>query len=160
MCWDPRYGYEPSPYKNYDKLKRIVFERDNYTCQICGYKPNIPLTIKFRYCKKCAEKGFLFKPIPGWKPPMKCKFHEKLNRCGECDYYEEIKIQLPPFEHKLPEEITITFGIPFPLVVHHIDGNKYNDNLENLITVCRSCHRRLHPKGKTLGIEEAKKKIK
>jgi len=30
------------------------------------------------------------------------------------------------------------------LVVHHIDFNKENNHFSNLITVCRSCHNRIH----------------
>lgn len=32
----------------------------------------------------------------------------------------------------------------FNLIVHHIDCNKHNDNLDNLITLCRSCHSKYH----------------
>lgn len=30
------------------------------------------------------------------------------------------------------------------LVVHHTDGDETNDDLNNLIPMCRSCHSRLH----------------
>lgn len=30
------------------------------------------------------------------------------------------------------------------LVVHHIDGNPRNNRLENLLVMCRSCHRTIH----------------
>jgi hypothetical protein len=30
------------------------------------------------------------------------------------------------------------------LDVHHIDENRYNNNLSNLITLCRSCHKKTH----------------
>lgn len=30
------------------------------------------------------------------------------------------------------------------LVVHHVDGDRSNNALENLIPVCRSCHGRIH----------------
>lgn len=33
------------------------------------------------------------------------------------------------------------------LVVHHIDNNKENDNLENLSTICHSCHNSIHKRG-------------
>jgi 5-methylcytosine-specific restriction endonuclease McrA len=32
------------------------------------------------------------------------------------------------------------------LVVHHIDQNKHNSSLGNLITLCRSCHSKIHSK--------------
>ena len=33
------------------------------------------------------------------------------------------------------------------LVVHHRDGNRLNNNLVNLITLCRGCHPTIHRKG-------------
>lgn len=35
------------------------------------------------------------------------------------------------------------------LVVHHIDSNKHNDVMENLITLCKSCHSRHHKLSKS-----------
>ena len=32
----------------------------------------------------------------------------------------------------------------YKLCVHHIDEDIKNDNLDNLVTLCRSCHTRLH----------------
>lgn len=32
------------------------------------------------------------------------------------------------------------------LVVHHIDENVTNNKLENLITLCRTCHSKIHTK--------------
>lgn len=31
-------------------------------------------------------------------------------------------------------------------IVHHIDGDKTNQNLDNLITVCKKCHAKIHSK--------------
>jgi len=36
------------------------------------------------------------------------------------------------------------------LVVHHIDKNKQNNELENLITFCRSCHNKFHSENITI----------
>lgn len=30
------------------------------------------------------------------------------------------------------------------LVAHHIDGNRENNDLDNLIPLCKSCHRKVH----------------
>ena len=31
-----------------------------------------------------------------------------------------------------------------PVVIHHIDWNEENNEIENLVTLCRSCHTRIH----------------
>ncbi len=31
-------------------------------------------------------------------------------------------------------------GMPIPLELHHIDGNRYNNQLENLALLCPNCH--------------------
>lgn len=30
------------------------------------------------------------------------------------------------------------------MVIHHIDGNPYNNKVKNLIVLCRKCHPRVH----------------
>ena len=43
------------------------------------------------------------------------------------------------------------------LCVHHIDGNRYNNDLDNLITVCKCCHQNHHTvRNMTTGRYEAK----
>jgi len=39
-------------------------------------------------------------------------------------------------------------GSKFRLFIHHIDFNKKNNSIDNLVTVCSSCHSRIH--GRTL----------
>jgi len=38
------------------------------------------------------------------------------------------------------------------LVIHHIDGSKNNHDLDNLITLCKSCHMRVHRNGLEVSI--------
>jgi 5-methylcytosine-specific restriction endonuclease McrA len=42
------------------------------------------------------------------------------------------------------------------LVIHHIDGTKDNNVLDNLITLCRSCHPSVHGKHGAIRQEELK----
>lgn len=43
------------------------------------------------------------------------------------------------------------------LLVHHLDENRYNNNIDNLITLCKRCHQNLHTKRNiTTGRYEAK----
>jgi hypothetical protein len=46
------------------------------------------------------------------------------------------------------------------LIVHHIDGNRENNRLENLIPLCRQCHSRVHTKAKQSdAIDELSEKL-
>lgn len=47
-------------------------------------------------------------------------------RCQEC------------FRHQ--NELHSKFGKRYKLIIHHIDYNKQNNNLDNLISLCRNCH--------------------
>ena len=40
--------------------------------------------------------------------------------------------------------ITEWFGGELPLELHHLDGNHYNNRLENLVILCSNCHAQLH----------------
>lgn len=43
------------------------------------------------------------------------------------------------------------------LCVHHLDENRYNNDLSNLITICKRCHQNFHTKrNMTTGRYEAK----
>ena len=44
-------------------------------------------------------------------------------------------------EHKCENcGITKWFGEPCPLELHHIDGNRFNNNFINLQILCPNCH--------------------
>lgn len=44
-------------------------------------------------------------------------------------------------------EQCIECGATDGIEVHHLDGDRGNDTLDNLIPLCRHCHRRLHRVG-------------
>ena len=51
----------------------------------------------------------------------------------------------------LHKEVCELCGSDTNLDIHHIDGNWQNNNLDNLICLCRSCHmKEHHPKGKCI----------
>ena len=133
------------PYQTfYSKIDEIM-SRDNYTCQICGYygvQENHKVVTR---CLDCEKIGFDFQPFPDWNIPKPCKEKGlKFRVCGECPQFKEISIEYVSYAN---------------LMVHHKDGNKTNQREENLVSVCISCHRRLHHRAKTLTIEEVRQKL-
>jgi hypothetical protein len=40
--------------------------------------------------------------------------------------------------------VCVACGTSDELIVHHIDGDRENDRLENLVPVCHSCHSQIH----------------
>ena len=48
------------------------------------------------------------------------------------------------FEHR--DRLCLCCGADSPLDVHHVDGNPTNEDLENLVVLCKSCHRKVHNK--------------
>lgn len=72
-------------------------------------------------------------------------------------YYIEnnIPIGAPKLRKKLLEEgikeckcercgLTEWMGQEIPLELHHLDGNHYNNKLENLVILCSNCHSQIH----------------
>lgn len=46
--------------------------------------------------------------------------------------------------NKLQKELYHSNGKKYSLIVHHIDRNKKNNNPDNLVSVCLSCHVKIH----------------
>lgn len=133
------------PYQTYYGKIDEVMSRDNYTCQICGYYGVQKNDIVVKRCLECERIGIVFQPNPDSAIPKPCREKGlKYRVCGECPEFKEVSIEYVSHSD---------------LVVHHRDGNKKNQALENLVTVCISCHRRLHPRGRILTIDEVKKQM-
>lgn len=87
-------------------------------CPICKKTFYIPKNLinKIKHCsKKCSQKHFVKKEMPGSYRQNAWKTYEK--KCHDCGITDE-RI----------------------LVIHHIDGNRKNGKIENLIPVCHNCH--------------------
>lgn len=55
------------------------------------------------------------------------------------------------------EEVCKICGTDSGIVVHHIDGDRDNNDIDNLMPVCWGCHTRIHRGGE--GVEEWSAKI-
>jgi 5-methylcytosine-specific restriction endonuclease McrA len=143
MCDEMEDKY---PYQTYYSVIDDVMLRDNYTCQICGHYGVLANHVVVTRCLECEKKGIYFEPLPDWNIPKPCREKGiKFRTCGECPQFKEISIEYVSYAN---------------LVVHHKDGKKTNQNLDNLVTVCTSCHRRLHKRGKILSIDEVKENLR
>ena len=93
--------------------------RHNTVCDNCGSSfRKSPSTIgKTNYCNRDCWKEHIQSDGPSYYR----KF--KKEKCRECGFIPENKCQLD---------------------VHHADGDKNNNDEENLVTLCANCHRLLH----------------
>lgn len=152
------YWLHPDPFDS----RITVLERDNYTCRDCGYQPS-PKKVSIAYCGKCAELGFLFKPVKEWgmlRPdfanyppttftPVTCKFSDA-KRCVDCGFYREIGVVIPPLVATLPEGLKVrigakTFGYPVLCASHLSSSGKDLQSLmnpTNMVTLCQRCVQR------------------
>ena len=133
------------PYQTfYGKIDEVM-SRDNYTCQVCGCCGVQANDIVVTRCLECEKQGIPFQPIRDSRIPKPCREKGlKFRICGECPDFREMSIEYVSYAS---------------LVVHHLDGDKKNQDLKNLITVCTRCHRRLHPRGRILPIERVREQI-
>lgn len=145
------YGKIPQdyPYKGFDK--EAVLKRDKYTCQWCGYKPTREEALEHK-----MDLSF-------FKPGVKiCWERHKLVLIERiCEYY--CRKDTPDsyrWCHDISEREFKAFAYP-KFNAHHLDENKLNNELSNLITLCCKCHRSYHGKRrKGLSIEQAQKLVK
>lgn len=133
------------PYQTfYGKIDEVM-SRDNYTCQVCGYYGVQANDVVVTRCLECERQSMPYQPSPKSRIPKPCRDKGSPYRvCGECPEFRETSIEYVSHAN---------------LVVHHLDGNKKNQDLKNLVTLCTSCHRRLHPRGRILNVETMREQI-
>ena len=85
--------------------------------------------------------------------PLKGKRHKCINDLkvfeiikGKFPNYQPYKLKQLLFKHGIKENKCEICGIsewqgkPLQCELHHLDGNKFNHKLENLIILCPNCH--------------------
>ena len=121
---------------------------------------------RYFYCKKCDygkkdewhddEKGVFKGWINNdqWKPPTPKTVYVKENEDGEYKRISNgkkrvpIKTSLRREIYNRAENACQTCGTHDALDIHHIDENPANNNKNNLIVLCASCHRKVGSKTK------------
>lgn len=89
-----------------------------------------------------------YDPNKGHRHPRLLNSKEKLQEIldGKHPTYQPYKLKKLLFKHHLKENkceecgITEWNGNPIECQLHHKDGNKFNNSLENLIILCPNCH--------------------
>lgn len=123
----------PRAYEGYYGVVETIMRRDLFTCQVCGKKGD---AWGWNQVEKRAHERMIF--LKGLLNEPKKHQPQLLTRVSE-----ELKL----YEYREQNPIQ-------GLVVHHKNSDKSDQNPENLVTVCKSCHRRLHHRDRTLTIEE------
>ena len=80
-----------------------------------------------------------------------------MNRYGNYRWSEVSQHRVCP--HILVWEQYMQHPVPDDCCIHHLDGNKLNNDITNLVCMTKSEHSRWHNKGRT-HTEEAKRKMK
>ena len=100
-------------------------------------------TLIYGLCQDCnlLKKTYykLFKKLIGSNKYERRKFY--IRRYGVKGAIDYIKIV-----SKIKYNYCYCCGFKYFLQVHHIDGNKMNNNLTNLVKLCKNCHDLIHLK--------------
>ena len=116
-------------------------------CFDCGKKLSHYLS---KRCKSCSKKGKL-------NPAYEKKPHNYKGAHLLTDGYLGYNIKNKKYRlHRLIMENYIGRKLKKSEVVHHVDGNKLNNNIDNLEIIRDGYHSRLHFKGRKYADEREK----
>ena len=144
-------------------------KKAKYCCIACGLKGSIPVKKL-----KCVDCGTEFE-FHGRTRRLRCDacsgkhrldiVHRMIERKSD-PYREKIKTLPDGKQHRyralcysMWEKKCAICGKDgnerYSVDVHHIDGNVENMSADNLIPLCRMCHRAVHRLGRSIGLKEA-----
>lgn len=139
MKWDAiRKGTNPHHVCPICKQEDIISKKHFVSCDYCGKKYSLPknklLSYDFHFCSRACKDS-----------AQRINSGEKFNALRP-DHYGQVKtkyreVAFRNFSHKClacgwDEDTDI-------LEVHHIDEDRSNNSLENLVILCPTCHRKL-----------------
>ena len=129
-----------------DKEKFIEVCNNSTTMAEASRILNIPFNTFVRYAKKfgCYYPNQGGKGLHKKNNGNKIELDEVLE--GNYPMYQASKLKRRLIQEGIKENKCECCGIsewngrPLSLELHHIDGNKHNNKLENLIILCPNCH--------------------
>lgn len=109
------------------------------------------LGIHYNTLKRYAIKYNCWNPNQGGKGTKKCSANKNAIKLvdilnGLYPTYQTYKLSKRLIKEGIKEHkcehcgLSEWNGLPIPLELHHIDGNRFNHKLENLMFVCPNCH--------------------
>ena len=122
-------------------------------CIVCLNKFNAKRKDTLR-CPVCKKKHASYKTMLSRK-----KHHPEIEMgVSSCNSYKNKHRALGIQTYRRAKKTKCEWcGSTNNLLVHHLDENRYNNNIDNLITLCKRCHQNLHTKrNMTTGRYEAK----
>lgn len=140
-------------------------------CDNCGDEKKVSywnIKRKSRHlCKTCANKESFELKRDGYKPwnigktYQKCSGNFYINRAGYKMYYIGDKAYKGGYvaEHRIVMELHLGRRLRRGEVIHHLDGNKCNNNIENLMLLDKSTHRTLHHQLETVSFQLVQNKL-
>ena len=102
-------------------------------------------------CKASTLETYLRKWNIVYRGNQGSKGRQSDKRKSALEYAKKVTVQIPKLRKKLIEEglkeekcevckRTKWMGVKIPLELHHLDGNRFNNELTNLQIVCPNCH--------------------
>jgi len=137
--------------KDYIKKRTWVMK---FKCSYCGKEviKRVHLSSKHKFCSR--ECYWKWKKLYGLEWRYQIVDKVSIDRIGTSDNF--LYKYLKPL---LPNRCEIC-GSDKNLEIHHKDGNRRNNSLNNLMVVCRSCHRKIDNRIKNIKNKTGKPYLK
>lgn len=130
-----------------DKQKFILTVNESNTMSEAAAKLKMP----FGTFKRYAVKFGCYQPNQGGKGTSKPRPDNLITPIqeileGKHPHYQTYRLKKRLIAESLKENkcdicgLTKWLGKPLNMELHHIDGNKYNHKIDNLMMICPNCH--------------------
>lgn len=138
--------------ENYQKMYRERYAINRWINTKWNRKRNVSL-----YIKKYARRDHLKRMMSKWYVwPCVCdnriRKRWQINECVNCggsiwrrkQYRSKDHIKIFEYNYWIIRECQLCWDKKWPFHIHHIDKDKENNNIQNLIKLCIDCHREQH----------------